>query len=85
MYPTGSAPVCIYGTPKMHKFSSSETFPKLHAFVSSIGPFNYDLACFLCDLTSPVETDDYSHKHAFSFVSQINPSHPVHFWNEIKT
>ena len=23
LYPFGSAPACIYGTPKMHKFSSS--------------------------------------------------------------
>ena len=29
LYSSGSAPASIYGTPKMYKFSSSDTFPKL--------------------------------------------------------
>ena len=49
-----SAPACIYGTPKMHKFSSSDSFLKLCTIVSSIGTFNCNLACFLCDLLSPL-------------------------------
>ena len=60
LYPSGSAPARIYGTPKMHKVSSSDTFPKLRPIVSSLGTFNYDLARFLCDLLSPVVPDDYS-------------------------
>ena len=71
MYPSGSAPACIYGTPKMHKFFSSDTFPKFCPTVSSIAIFNYDRAPFLCDLLSPVVPDDYSCKDTFSFVSQI--------------
>ena len=71
LYPSGSAPARIYGTPKMHKFSSSDSFPKLRPIVSSIGTFNYNLACFLCDLLSPLVPNDYSCKDAFSFVSQI--------------
>ena len=66
MYPFGSAPARIYGTPKMHKFSSSDSFPKLRPIVSSIGTFNYNLARFLCDLLSPLVPND-----PFSFVSQI--------------
>ena len=50
LYPSGSAPARIYGTPKMHKFSSSDSFPKLRPIVSSTGTFNYNLARFLCDL-----------------------------------
>ena len=46
-YPSGSAPACIYGSPKMHKFSSSDSFPKLRPIVSSIGTFIYNLARFL--------------------------------------
>ena len=68
LYPCGSAPAPIYGTPKMQKFSSSDTFPKLRPIVSSIGTFDYDLARFLCDLVSPVIPDDYSCK---DFVTQI--------------
>ena len=71
MYPSGSAPACIYGTPKMHKFSSSDSFPKLCLIVSSIGTFNYNLACFLCDLLSPLVPNDYFCNDIFSFVSQI--------------
>ena len=36
LYPSGSAPARIYGTPKMHKFSSSDLFPKLRPIFSSI-------------------------------------------------
>ena len=56
LYPSGSAPARIYGTPKMHKFSSTDSFPKLCPIVSSICTFNYNLACFLCDLLSPLIT-----------------------------
>ena len=48
LYPSGSAPSRIYGTPKMHKFSANDSFPKLRPIVSSIGTFNYNLpVCFL--------------------------------------
>ena len=71
LYPSGSAPARIYGTPKMHKFSSSDSFPKLCPIVSSIVTFNYNLARFLCDLLSPLVPNDYSFQDTFSFVSQI--------------
>ena len=71
LYPSGSAPARIYGTPKMHKFSPSDSFPKLCPIVSSIGTFNYNLARFLCDLLSPLVPNDYSCKDTFSFVYQI--------------
>ena len=46
LYPYGSAPARIYGTPKMHKFSSSNSSPKLRPMVSSIGTFNCNLCPF---------------------------------------
>ena len=55
----------------MHKFSSSDSFPKLRPIVSSIDTFNYNLTRFLCDLLSPLVANDYSCKDTFSFVSQI--------------
>ena len=54
----------------MHKFSSCDSFPKLRPIVSPIGSFNYNLACFLGDLISPLVADDYSSKETFSFVFQ---------------
>ena len=69
--PSSSHPVHIYGTTKMHKFYSSNSFPKLHPIVSSIDTFNYNLACFLCDLLSPLVPHEYSCNDTFSFDSQI--------------
>ena len=74
LYPSGSAPARIYYTPKIHKFSSSDSFPKLCPIVSSIGTFNYNLARFLCDLLSPLVPNDYSCKDTFSVVSEIKNS-----------
>ena len=71
LYPSGCAPARIYGTPKMHKFSPSDSFPKFRPIVSSIGTFNYNLARFLCDLLSLLVPNDYSCKDTFSFVFQI--------------
>ena len=71
LYPYGSAPYHIYGTPKMYKFSSSDSFPKLRPIISSIGTFSYNLPRFLCDLLSSLVPNDYSCKDTFSFVSQI--------------
>ena len=71
LYPSGSAPARIYGTPKMHKFSSSDSFPKLCPIFSSIDTFNCNLGDFLCDLLSPLIPSDYFGKHTFSLVSHI--------------
>ena len=65
LYPPGSAPARIYGTLKMHKFSSSDSFPKLRPIVLSIGTFNYNLTRFLCDLLSPLVPNHYSCKNSF--------------------
>ena len=71
LYPSGSTPARIYGTPKMHKFSSSDFCPKFRPIVSSKGTFNYNLTRFLCDLLSPLVPNDYSCKSTFYFVSPI--------------
>ena len=76
LYRPGSTPARIHGTPKMHKFSSSDLFPKLRLLVSSTDTFNYDFACFLCDLISPIVPDDYFRKDTFSFVSRIKNANP---------
>ena len=70
LYPSGSLLSHFYGSPKIRKFSTSDLFPKLYPIVSSIGTFNYNLACFLCDLLSPLAPNDYSCKDTnfFCFV-----------------
>ena len=37
IYPIGSQPARIYGTPKMHKFKASDNIPSFRPIVSSIG------------------------------------------------
>ena len=74
MYPSGSALARIYGTPKTYKFSSIDSFPKLHPIVSSISTFNYNLAHFLCHLMSPFIPNDYSCKDTISLAFQIKNS-----------
>ena len=69
--PSGSAPARIYGTPKMHKFSSSDSFPKFRPIALSVSTFDYNLAHFLCHLFSPLVPNDYSYKYTFSFLFQI--------------
>ena len=66
MYLSGYDPARIYGTPKMRKFSSSNSFPKFRPIVSSIGTFNYNVARFLCDLLSPLVPNDYFCKENLS-------------------
>ena len=56
---------------KCPNFSCSVSFPNFHPIVSSTGTFNYNLARFLCNLLSPLVTNDYLCKDTFSFVSQI--------------
>ena len=74
LYHSGSAPVNIYGTLEMQKFSSSDLFPNPRPIVSSISTFNYNLAHFLCHLMSPLVPNDYSCKDTISLAFQIKNS-----------
>ena len=72
IYPKGTNPARIYGLPKMHKFKSSDIFPKFRPIVSSIGTFNYNLSKFLCNLLSPLTPNTHSSKDTFSFLSDLH-------------
>ena len=71
IYPSGSAPAKIYGTPKMYKLTDSDSFPKLRPTVSSVGTYNYNLAKYLCNLLSPHLSEQYCTKDTFTFVEQL--------------
>ena len=67
LYPSGSAPPRVYGTPKMHQFSSSDSFPKLCSIVSSIGTFN-DYSCKdTFSFVSQIKNADPSKKFLVSY------------------
>ena len=69
LYPSCYVPVCIYCTPKMHNSPLVIYFLNFVRFF--IYTFNYNLVHVLCDLLSPLVSNDYSCKDTFSFVSQI--------------
>ena len=71
LYPCGSAPACIYDTPKMHKFFSSDSSPKYRPIVSSIGTFNSNLARFLSDLFSSLVPNDHSCKDLLFLILEM--------------
>ena len=48
IYPVGSQPSRLHGTPKLHK--SITNVPPLLPIVSSVNNFNYNLAKYLCNL-----------------------------------
>ena len=71
IYPTGSGPAKIYGTPKMHKLTDSDSFPKLQPTVSSVGTCNYNLAKYLCNLLSPHLPEQYCTKDTLTFLEEV--------------
>ena len=68
IYPSGSAPAKIYGTPKMHKLTDSDSFLKLRPIVSSVGTYGYNLAKYLCNLISTHLPEQYCTKNIVIFV-----------------
>ena len=59
IYPCGSQPARIYGTPKTHKLRSPTDTLTFCPTVSSIGSYNYNLAKFLTDMLDPVIPTEY--------------------------
>ena len=53
IYSSGSSPVKIYGSPKMHKPFDSNSPPDIRPVVSFIGTYNYSFCKYLCELLSP--------------------------------
>ena len=71
IYPSGSQPSRLYGTPKVHKIKSDSRVPPFRRIVSSIGNFNYNISRFLCDMLTPFILTDYCTHDLFSFVKEI--------------
>ena len=71
IYPFGSALAKIYGTPKMHKLTDSDSFPELRPIVSYVGTYNYSLAEYLCSLLSPHLPEQCCMKDTFTFAEEL--------------
>ena len=71
IYPSGSQPSRLYGTPKVHKIKSNSAVPSFRPIIYSIGNFNYNLSRFLCDMLTPFTPTDYCTQDSSSFVKEI--------------
>ena len=71
IYPCGSQPTRIYGTPKTHTFKSPTDTLTFRPIVSSIGTYNYNLAKFLTDMLDLVIQTEYCAKDSFSFCKEV--------------
>ena len=71
IYPSGSSPAKIYGSPKMHKPFDSNSLPNFRPIVSSIGTYNYNLSKYLCELLSPNLPNEFCAKDTFKFVEEL--------------
>ena len=69
IYPVGSQPSRLYGTPKLHK--SFINVPPLRPIVSSINSFNYNLAKYLCNLLQPKIPSIHSTQDTFTFIKEL--------------
>ena len=71
IYPAGSLPSRLYGTPKIHKIKEKSDIPPLRLIVSSINSYNYNLASYLCTLLTPFIPTAYCTKDSFTFIKDI--------------
>ena len=71
IYPCGSQPARIYGTPKTHALKCPTDTLTFRPIVSSIGTYNYNLAKFLTDVLDPVIATEYCAKDSFSFCKEV--------------
>ena len=71
IYPSGSQPSRLYGTPKVHKIKPNFELPPFRPIGSSIGSFNYNLSMFLCDMLTLFILTDYCTQDSFSSVKKF--------------
>ena len=78
IYPRGSRPGILYGSPKFHK-PVINNCPKLHLVLSTIGTLTYKLANFLVPILSPLTSIEFSVHGSFSFADEVSSFCPDHF------
>ena len=64
-YPSALSPGRAYGSPKMHKSSSTDPYRRFHYIVYSIGTCNYNVAQYLSDLLLLLVSNKCSCKDTF--------------------
>ena len=78
IYPRGSRPGILYGSPKVHK-PVINNFPKFRPILSTIRTPTYKLAEFLVPILSPLTSNKFSVHDSFSFADKVSSFCPDHF------
>ena len=78
IYPRGSRPGILCGSPKIHKPVISNC-PIFRPILSTIGTLTYKLAKFLVPILSPLTSNEFLLQNSFSFADEVSSSHPDHF------
>ena len=71
IYPAGSLPSRLYGTPTIHKIKLKSDIPPFRPILSSINSYNYNLGSYLCELLTPFIPSAYCTKDSFTFIKDI--------------
>ena len=78
IYPRGSRPGVLYGSPKVHK-PVINNCPKFRPILSTVGTPTYKLAKFLVPILSPLISNEFSVHDSFSFADKVSSFCPDHF------
>ena len=78
IYPRGSRPSILYGSPKVHK-PVINNCPKFRPILSTIGTPTYKLAKFLVPILSPLTSNKFSVHDSFSFADEVSSFCLDHF------
>ena len=78
IYPKGSRPGILYGSPKVHK-PVINNCPKFRPILSTIGTPTYKSAKFLVSILSPLTSNEFSVHDSFSFADKVSSFCPDHF------
>ena len=78
IYPRGSRPGILCGSPKIHKPVISNC-PIFRPILSTIGTLTYKLAKFLVPILSPLTSNGFSVHDSFSFADEVSSFCPDQF------
>ena len=78
IYPRGSRPGILYGSPKVHK-PVINNCPKFRPILSTIGTPTYKLAKFLVPILSTLTSNEFSVHDSFSFADKVSSFFSDHF------
>ena len=78
IYPRGSRPGVLYGSPKVNK-PVINNCSKFRPILSTIGTPTYKLAKFLVPILSPLTSNEFSVHDSFSFADKVSSFCPDHF------